>query len=124
MNNKGPPDGAAVGDPQDREVFPQPAAGDPDHEALEDLDPLPGSLDDLGVDADRVAGPQRGHRLLELLLLDLVDDIHIFSPCCGVPARASVRRRACACLQASISRWLPESSTSGTRRPRYSAGRG
>src|ERR1700730_3855247 len=124
VDHEGPLDADAVGAAAHREVLPKAAAGNPDDQALEDLDPLAGPFNDLGVDADGVARPELGHGLLELLLLDLVDHVHLFfSPCRGVPARASVRRRACACLQASISRWLPESSTSGTRRPRNSAGR-
>src|SRR5205085_8121639 len=41
-----------VGDAAHREVAAQAAPGDPDDQALEDLDALPGPLDDLGVDAD------------------------------------------------------------------------
>src|SRR5207302_8022257 len=129
VDHEGPLHPHPVRHPPDREVPAQAPPGDADDQALEDLNPFPGSLHHLGVDPDRVARAKLRHRLLELLPLDLLDDVHFLfnSPSCrsalGAPARASVRCRAWARRQASICWWLPESSTSGTRRPRYSAGR-
>src|SRR5207249_10997496 len=71
----------AVGDPADGEVAAQPAAGDADDRALEDLNALSGPFHHFGVDLDGVARPQLGHGLLGLLLLERLDHVHLMSPC-------------------------------------------
>src|SRR5262249_26391727 len=66
----------SVGDAAHRDVAPQTSARDTDDQALEDLDALASALHHLGVDPHRVARTELGNRLLLLLLLELVDDVH------------------------------------------------
>src|SRR5205814_4428298 len=108
----------AVGHAADRDVAAEAAAGHADDEALEDLDALAGALHHLGVHPHRVPGPKLGHLLLLLLALELLDDVHdnLSSPALTGPVLACCRRHR------AISAWLPDSSTSGTRWPRQSAG--
>src|SRR5690349_8996938 len=106
-----------MGHPPDREVLAQAAAGDTNDRALEHLDALSRAFDDLCVHAHRVARTQRGHLLFLLLLLELLDHIHLLTPC-GTRLWAACSRRHCL-----IRAWSPERSTSGTFMPRYSAGR-
>src|SRR5581483_997254 len=83
----------AVGDPAHREGRPQAGlAAERDDHALEHLDALTGTLDDLDVHAHGVAAAQ--HRYLGLLLLALeqVDDVH-HTPPAGAPSRTSSGRR-------------------------------
>src|SRR6266566_5247568 len=120
MDHEGAFDADAVGDTTHSEVLAEPAPRDPDHRALEHLDALTGALDDLCVHLDRVARAQRWNLCLLLLLLELLDYVHDFfnslvcDPCLAAACwRRHWRMRA----------WSPERSTSGTPRPRYSAGR-
>src|SRR5207245_1010989 len=108
-------DADAVGDAPHGEVLAQAAAGHADDGAFEHLDALASPLDDFGVHLDRVARPQRGHFLLLLLLLELLDDVHVFfnSLVCTEDLSAAWWRRQC--LMRALS---PERSTSGTVNPR------
>src|SRR5690348_12336057 len=110
----------AVRHPADREVPPQPATRHPDDGALEHLDALARALDDLCVHPHGVACTQRRRLLFLLLLLELLDHIHVFfnSFICAPRLCAACRRRHC-----SMRAWSPDSSTSGTVIPLYSAGR-
>src|SRR5439155_25164893 len=66
----------AVGSLADGERLAAPAAAAAEHGALEDLDALLVTLDDAHVHAHRVARPELGQALAELLGLDAVDRIH------------------------------------------------
>src|SRR5712692_5196787 len=68
----------AMRDAPDREVLPQTTAGHTEDDAFKHLDALAGALHDLGMHLDRIARPKRGHFLLLLLLLELLDDVHVF----------------------------------------------
>ena len=110
-----------------------------DDDALEDLGPAAGALDDLEVDADAVAGLEGGDAA-ELRALEGVDDgahgeenaARAGGPLAAAahqdseaPARLPGRgSRDCSQRATRGSRaWWPLSSTSGTAQPRQSAGR-
>src|SRR5258708_4315671 len=117
MDEEGALHAHPVRDTSHGDVAAQAPARDPDHEALEDLDALARALNHPGVDPYGIAGPELGDRLLLLLLFELVDDVHG-----NLFAGRWMGALACARRQWAISAWLPESSTSGTWRPRNSAG--
>src|SRR6266550_7384075 len=119
MDHEGPLHADAVRDAPDREVLAQAATCDPDDCAFEDLDALARPLDDLGVHLDCVACPKRRDLVLLLLPFELLDDVHVFfnSLMCDPCLAAACWRR-----HWRIRAWSPERRTSGTPRPRYSAG--
>src|SRR5205814_9485871 len=84
------------------------------------LDALTLALHVLGVNAHGVTRAHRGRFLFLLLLFELLDHVHVFftSSVCGTRLFAACCRRHCL-----MRAWSPESRTSGTVMPLYSAGR-
>src|SRR5487761_27007 len=119
VDHEGPLNADTVRYAPNREVLTQAAARDPDDSSFEHLDPLSRALDDFRVDLDRVACTKRRDLVLLLLLLELLDDVHDFfnSLICEPCLAAACWRR-----HSRMRAWSPERSTSGTPRPRYSAG--
>ena len=110
-----------------------------DDDALEDLGAAARALDDLEVDADAVAGVEL-RDAAQLGALEAFDDgAHGKEKAREDRGRASPARRRLMVARPGgsraprsrlrarrhwrISSWCPDSSTSGTRQPRYSAGR-
>src|SRR5450759_1601492 len=148
-------EGALHADPEadlaDRERLADPAAFAADHDALEDLDPLPVAFHDPDVDLDRVAGGEWGPVVAEMRAVNEIGGVHGAAPGGGpaiVPGppspvssraarssglrssgrsrsgrRCRVRRWASRWRHRAISAWSPERRTAGTSQPRYSAGR-
>src|SRR2546430_2077111 len=117
VDQERPLDADAVRHAPHRHVLAQTAVGDADDQALEDLDALAGALHHLRVHPHRVPRPELADRPLLLLSPELLDDVHD-----NLSSPALARSLACARRQRAISAWLPDSSTSGTLRPRHSAG--
>src|SRR5215472_418774 len=110
-----------VRDPAHRHVRTKASSGDANHKALEDLNALAGALHHLGVHPHGVARAELGQLVFLLLLFDLVDDVHD-NLNAGEPPRPCRTVLACARRHRSMAAWLPDSKTSGTLRPRHSAG--
>src|SRR5215203_564392 len=76
MDEKGPLDPDPVcGKASNRKVLVDSARAPPDDDALEDLDALPVTFDDLGVNTHSVAWAERRNIWFELLRLELTNDL-------------------------------------------------
>src|SRR5260370_29806058 len=141
----------AEADLADGEGLADTAALAADHDALEELDPLPVAFHDPDVDLHRVAGREVGPVVAEVRAVDEIGGVHGVAPGGGpviVPGPSSpvssaaarscrlspsgprrsgrpsrVRRSASVWRQAAIPAWSPERRTAGTGHPRNSAGR-
>src|SRR2546426_535046 len=80
VQRKGALDTDAVGDAPDRERRPNTLAAPPDDDPLEELRALFLALDDLDVDADRVARTESVTVLLDLPRLDQPNGVHEMVP--------------------------------------------
>src|SRR5688500_6543130 len=130
MNREDALDADTARDLTDRERLAHAAALACDAYAFESLKTLFLTFAHAHVDAQRVARAERRDVGLELLACYLFYDVHG-----GLPSFVSkcfnhksgrfrlVISSACCRRHASIFLWSPESSSSGTVRPRYSAGR-
>src|SRR5256885_8538036 len=85
MQLTGPLDAFAAGNLANEERRVQPAIAPGDHDAFVGLNTLARALDHVDVNDDRVARGEVGNRLVRaqpsnLFLLDLLDQVHVYSP--------------------------------------------